>query len=153
MRVGDSWRQDLSAACSYDSFLLLFPVTRKGYAASSSATTGCRLMYIHYSSIADHKNNTDIPFCAIRILYGMCRNTIQATWTFPDLGIYFWTSGPRRILRESELSVHTVSSICKYKAVQFYCCAVHCGIYILFIHQQMHFLLNLEKFKFTLKCT
>ena len=31
----------------------------------------------------------------------------------------------------------------------FYCCAMHYGIYILFTHQQMHFLLNLEKFKFT----
>ena len=31
----------------------------------------------------------------------------------------------------------------------FYCCTVHYGIYILFTHQQMHFLLNLKKFKFT----
>jgi len=31
----------------------------------------------------------------------------------------------------------------------FYCCTVHYGIYIVFIHQKMHFLLNLEKFKFT----
>jgi len=31
----------------------------------------------------------------------------------------------------------------------FYCCTVRYGIYILFTHQQMHFLLNLEKFKFT----
>ena len=35
----------------------------------------------------------------------------------------------------------------------FYCCTVHCGIYILFTHQQIHFLLNLEKFKFTWKYT
>ena len=28
----------------------------------------------------------------------------------------------------------------------FYCCTVCCGIYILFTQQQMHFLLNLEKF-------
>ena len=35
----------------------------------------------------------------------------------------------------------------------FHCCTVHYGIYILFIHQQMHFLLNLEKFKFTWKYT
>jgi len=28
----------------------------------------------------------------------------------------------------------------------FNCCTVHYGIYILFTHQQMHFLLNLEKF-------
>jgi len=35
------------------------------------------------------------------------------------------------------------------KLVFFYCCTVHYGIYILFTHQQMHFLLNLEKFKFT----
>jgi len=27
------------------------------------------------------------------------------------------------------------------------------GIYVLFIHQQLHFLLNLEKFKFTLEYT
>ena len=30
----------------------------------------------------------------------------------------------------------------------FYCCTVHYGIYILFTHQQMRYLLNLEKFKF-----
>ena len=30
----------------------------------------------------------------------------------------------------------------------FYCCTVNYGIYILFSHQQMRFLLNLEKFKF-----
>ena len=30
----------------------------------------------------------------------------------------------------------------------FYCCTVYYGIYILFTHQQMHFLLNLEKFIF-----
>ena len=35
----------------------------------------------------------------------------------------------------------------------FYSCTVHYGIYILFTHQQMHFLLNLEKFKFTLRYT
>jgi hypothetical protein len=35
----------------------------------------------------------------------------------------------------------------------FYLCTVHYGIYILFIHQQMHFLLNLEKFNFTLEYT
>ena len=34
-----------------------------------------------------------------------------------------------------------------------YRCTVHYGIYILFIHQQMHFLLNLQKFKFILKYT
>ena len=33
--------------------------------------------------------------------------------------------------------------------VNIYCCTVHYGIYILFTHQQMRFLLNLEKFKFT----
>ena len=31
----------------------------------------------------------------------------------------------------------------------FYFCTVHYGIYILSTHQQMHFLLHLEKFKFT----
>jgi len=30
---------------------------------------------------------------------------------------------------------------------------VHYGIYILFIHQQLHFSLNLEKFKITLEHT
>ena len=35
----------------------------------------------------------------------------------------------------------------------FYCCTVHYGIYILFTHQQIHFLLNLEKFKFIWKHT
>ena len=29
----------------------------------------------------------------------------------------------------------------------FYCCTVRYGIYILFTYQQMHFLLNLEKYK------
>ena len=28
--------------------------------------------------------------------------------------------------------------------IRFYCCTVHYGIYILFTHQQMQFLLNLE---------
>ena len=32
-----------------------------------------------------------------------------------------------------------------------YCCSVHYWIYILFTHQQMHFLLNLKKIKFTWK--
>ena len=35
----------------------------------------------------------------------------------------------------------------------FYRYTVHYGIYILFTHQQMHFLLKLEKFKFTWKYT
>ena len=34
-----------------------------------------------------------------------------------------------------------------------YCCTVHYGIYMWFIHQQLHFLLNLEKFNFTLEHT
>ena len=34
-----------------------------------------------------------------------------------------------------------------------YCCTVLYGIYILFTHQQMYFLLNLEKFKFILNYT
>ena len=33
--------------------------------------------------------------------------------------------------------------------LEFYCCTMHYWIYILFTHQQMHFLLNLEEFKFT----
>ena len=37
----------------------------------------------------------------------------------------------------------------KEQSYNFYCCTVQYGIYILFTHQQMHFLLNLEKFKFT----
>jgi hypothetical protein len=37
--------------------------------------------------------------------------------------------------------------------INLYCCTVHYGICILFIHQQLHFLLNLEKFKFTWKYT
>ena len=37
----------------------------------------------------------------------------------------------------------------KFRNIQmFYCCTVQYGIYILFTQQQMHFLLNLEKFKF-----
>jgi len=32
------------------------------------------------------------------------------------------------------------------KADDFYRCTVHYGVYILFIHQQLHFLLNVEKF-------
>ena len=39
------------------------------------------------------------------------------------------------------------------KTHKFYCCTVHYGIYIFFTHQQMHFLLNLEKFTFTWKYT
>jgi hypothetical protein len=39
--------------------------------------------------------------------------------------------------------------VLKYTLYDFYCCTVHYAIYILFTHQQMHFLLNLEKFKFT----
>jgi len=35
----------------------------------------------------------------------------------------------------------------------FYHCTMHYGIYILLIHQQLHFLLNLKKFKFTLEYT
>ena len=35
----------------------------------------------------------------------------------------------------------------------FYRCTMHYGIYILVIHQQLHFLLNLEKFNFTLEWT
>jgi len=35
----------------------------------------------------------------------------------------------------------------------FYRCTVHYEIYILFTHQQMHFLLNLEMFKFILEYT
>ena len=37
----------------------------------------------------------------------------------------------------------------KYIIGNVYCCTVHYGIYILFTHQQIHFLLNLKKFKFT----
>ena len=37
--------------------------------------------------------------------------------------------------------------------VVYYCCTVHYGIYMLFIHQQLHFLLNLEKLNFTLEYT
>ena len=37
--------------------------------------------------------------------------------------------------------------------VNFYRCSVNYWVYILFTYQQMHFLLNLEKFKFTLKYT
>jgi len=35
----------------------------------------------------------------------------------------------------------------------FFPCTMHYGIYIFFIHQQLHFLLNLEKFNFTLEYT
>jgi len=35
----------------------------------------------------------------------------------------------------------------------FYPCTMHYGIYILFTHQQMYFLLNLGKFIFILKYT
>jgi len=35
----------------------------------------------------------------------------------------------------------------------FYLCNVHFLIYILFTHQQMYFLFNLEKFKFIIKYT
>jgi len=35
----------------------------------------------------------------------------------------------------------------------FYRLALHYGTYILFTHQQLHFLLNLEKFNFTLEYT
>ena len=35
----------------------------------------------------------------------------------------------------------------------FYCCTVHYEIYMLFINQKLHFLLNLETFKFTLEYT
>ena len=35
----------------------------------------------------------------------------------------------------------------------FYRCTVHYGVYILFIYQQLHFLLNLEKINFTLEYT
>ena len=35
----------------------------------------------------------------------------------------------------------------------FYRCTVHYWIYIVFTHQQIHYLLNLEKFKFILKYT
>ena len=37
------------------------------------------------------------------------------------------------------------------KMLTFYRCIVNCGVYILFTHQQMHFLLNLEKFKIYIK--
>ena len=36
-----------------------------------------------------------------------------------------------------------------YTRNNFYCCNVHYGIYILFTHQQMHFLLSLETLTFT----
>ena len=39
------------------------------------------------------------------------------------------------------------------KVLIFYRCTVHYGVYKLFIHQQLYFLLNLEKFNFTLEYT
>jgi len=39
------------------------------------------------------------------------------------------------------------------KHFNYYRCTVHYWIYILFTHQKMHFLLNLERFKFILKYT
>ena len=39
----------------------------------------------------------------------------------------------------------------KYLADSFYRCTVHCGIYVLYTHQYMHYLLNLEKFKIYIK--
>jgi len=36
-------------------------------------------------------------------------------------------------------------------AKNFYCCTVHYRIYILFTHQQMNFLLDVEKFKIFIK--
>ena len=38
-----------------------------------------------------------------------------------------------------------------HRKYMFYRCTLHYCIYILFTHQQMHFLLNFEKLKFILK--
>ena len=65
-------------------------------------------------------------------------------------------------LRSLILSVFSLDTCdqtesCCYSSIiyNFYCCTVHYGIYMFFIHQQLHFflLLNFEMFKFTLEYT
>ena len=41
----------------------------------------------------------------------------------------------------------------KWNVFNIYRCTVRCGIYILFIHQHLHFLLIFDKFNFTLEYT
>jgi ribosomal protein S26 len=52
-------------------------------------------------------------------------------------------------MQEKVISEEYIKQKSKKNVQYFYSCAVHYGIYILYTHQQMHFLLNLEKFKFT----
>jgi hypothetical protein len=46
-------------------------------------------------------------------------------------------------------SLSMVSQVSQIKPLSFHRCTVHCGFYILFTHQQMNSILNLEKFRFT----
>jgi hypothetical protein len=62
-----------------------------------------------------------------------------------SVGILFLDTG----VKHASLRKRTLRELYKYD--NFYCCTVHYGIYILLTHQQMDFLLILEKFKFTCK--
>ena len=52
---------------------------------------------------------------------------------------HYISTTPRRFTR-----IHFEFLTLEEGSDNFYCCAVHYGIYILFTHQQMHFLFNLQ---------
>jgi len=56
-------------------------------------------------------------------------------------------------MNEKHLSITDICINNFKRTYFFYRCTMHYGICILFTHQQLHFLLNLEKFKFTLEYT
>jgi len=53
------------------------------------------------------------------------------------------------LLQRCSQSALCACQLAEYYFYNFYRYTVHYGIYILFTHQQMHFLLKLEKFKST----
>jgi hypothetical protein len=72
----------------------------------------------------------------------MCKSCQLQGFPLKIYIVYEWLAGVH-------ISMHKLNTDLN----NFYCCTVQYGIYMLFIHQQMHFLLNLEKFKLTLEYT
>jgi hypothetical protein len=76
------------------------------------------------------------------------KNDGHFTWRW----IYSFTIS-RWFLTELQMFQTKIVQKMKHAFYNIYRCTVRYGIYILFTHQQMHFSLNLEKFKFVWKYT
>ena len=89
---------------------------------------------------------------------GVWWGSLKETAKLTRRSIGRWEDNIKWILKECRYFIYHSQNrngwgLFENTTINFYRCTVHYGIYILFIHQQFHFLLNLEKFSFTLEYT